>query len=215
MLISDGRSLPQCWQVSCPPPPRLVSSHLISLPLLSFLLLSSPLSTVQTPLHFGTFRVTVSRLFYHLRAIVYHFRVAHNVHTHTAIETHFHYTFVMWISRQKKAGLSKTHHHLDDETQAEESAESFLLSSVLDRGFYILMADLKNSSKQIYLHYHRKVKHRKTLCFRYRIVHLSWLIISLYWLVLLHSWGPKNGEPHKFESLCEGWDLVLALGWWL
>lgn len=201
--------------LSTPPTSCLIPSNLPSSPLVPPPFIP-PLYRSETPLHFGTFRATVSRLFYHLRAIVYHFRVAHNVHTHTAIETHFHYTFVMWISRQKKAGLSKTHHHLDDETQAEESC-CWVFPSFFCFGQRVLHPNgrFKNSSKQIYLHYHRKVKHRKTLCFRYRIVHLSWLIISLYWLVLLHSWGPKNGEPHKFESLCEGWDLVLALGWWL
>lgn len=135
----------------------LVSSHLISLPLLSFLLLSSLLSSVHRCLcsaqQFGTFRVTVSRLFYHLRAIIYHLRVAHNVHS----RTHHHRdslllstcdvdfpaeeSWTMWSHPALMMKLERMSH----------TAESFLLSSFWDRGFYILMADLKSANEYIYI----------------------------------------------------------------
>ncbi len=114
----------------------LVSSHLISLPLLSFLLLSSLLCAVHRCLcsaqQFGTFRVTVSRLFYHLGAIIYHLRVAHNVHSHTHTHTHTHTrahhqrdSLPLSICDvdfpAEESWTMRSHPSLDDETRADES----------------------------------------------------------------------------------------------
>lgn len=85
----------------------LVSFHLISpIPLLSLLsLLSTAHRCLCSAQQFGTFRVTVSRLFYHLRAIIYHLRVAHtHTHRHTTIETSTQHLWCGFPS-QKKAWL--------------------------------------------------------------------------------------------------------------
>lgn len=101
MLISDGTSLPQCRQVSCP---FLLLSHLISsnfpsssLPLVPSLLIPPLIHRcLRSAQQFGTFRATVLHFFYRLGAIIYHFRVAHNVHTH--IHTHHHHRESLTLS---------------------------------------------------------------------------------------------------------------------
>lgn len=110
MLISDGTSLPRCWHVSCPTLflSRLISSnlpHSSPLPVIPPLHLSATHRCLCSAQQFGTFRVTVSRLFYHLRAIIYHLRVAHtHTHRHTTIETSTQHLWCGFPS-QKKAWL--------------------------------------------------------------------------------------------------------------
>lgn len=109
----------------------LVSSHLISLPLLSTV--HRCLCSAQ---QFGTFRVTVSRLLYHLRAIIYHLRAAH---THT--QHHEKDSLLLSICDVDFPPEDLNPSSLHDETRADESfCRVFLL--FFDRGFYILLPRL-------------------------------------------------------------------------
>lgn len=76
---------PTCLLSYRPP----VLSHLLSSPHLPPLIPRSlsQLLTDASAQQFGTFTVTASHLSSHLRAIIYHLRVAHNVHTHKHTHT--------------------------------------------------------------------------------------------------------------------------------
>lgn len=104
--------------------------------------------------------MTVSRLFNHLRAIIYHLRVAHtHTQTNNAVETHFHSAFVMWISRQKQVPASMM--KLNQMSHAA-ALLLFLSSSVGTEYFCVFMADFEHFFTTLtYLHLHKKIKHRK------------------------------------------------------
>ena len=131
----------------------LVSFHLISpIPLLSLLsLLSTAHRCLCSAQQFGTFRVTVSRLFCHLRAIIYHLRVAHtHTHTHTHYHRDFHSAFVMWISLPEESLTTWIHPALITMKHEQMSHTALSLLFFFSFSFFFLGWRILASSWQIW-----------------------------------------------------------------
>lgn len=167
-----AQSLPQCWQVSCPIPllSCLISSNL---PLVSSPLVPSPfipplyrsqmslLCTAVWHLQSDSFTPLMSPQGYYIPS-------QSSAHTHPTMETHFHSAFVMSVSRQKKAGLSKPIQPRWWNSSGWVIQQCpffflfFLLFGMEDfTSSWQIWNNISYNTKRIYLHLHRKMKQRK------------------------------------------------------